>query len=135
MLTGVPLRPQTPPRLGPGSDIADIIKYLGALDQSINTFITRVVTNAQGMLGVHGLSSSGVISQNFTYGSLGIGNQTSIWWSFANIEPDASYMILYSPNVSTGMVMTKQTRTTTGIQFTFSPAVPSGHLLDLCLLR
>jgi len=93
------------------------------------------VTNTSGIMGVHGLSSSGVISQNFTFGSLGVGNQTSLWWSFANIEPDASYMILYSPTISTGMVMTKQTRTTTGVQFTFNPSVPSGMLLDLVLLR
>lgn len=135
MLTGVPLRPLTPPLPSPDAELKDIIQYLRSLDTAINTFITRVVTNAQGMLGVRGLSSSGVISQNFTYGSLGIGNQTSIWWSFANIEPDASYMILYSPNMSTGMVMTKQTRTTTGVQFTFNPNVLSGMLLDLCLLR
>jgi len=135
VLTGVPLRPLTPPLPSPDAELKDIIQYLRSLDTAINTFITRVVTNAQGMLGVRGLSSSGVISQNFTYGSLGIGNQTSIWWSFANIEPDASYMILYSPNMSTGMVMTKQTRTTTGVQFTFNPNVLSGMLLDLCLLR
>lgn len=135
MLTGVPLRVQTPRVPGSEATIADIVKYLADLDQSINTFVTRVVTNASGFLGVHGLSSSGVISQNFIFGSLGIGNQTSIWWSFSNIEPDASYMILYSSNISTGMVMTKQTRTTTGVQFTFNPTTPSGMLLDLVLLR
>lgn len=135
MLVGIPIRPQLPILPALGSDLAAIHRYLQDLEQTINVYMSRIVSNAVGLVGVRGLSSSGVVSQNFIQGSLAIGGHTSLTWGFSNIETDASYMVFYSPSVSTGMVMVGQTRMTTGVAFTFNPAVPSGMLLDILLLR
>lgn len=112
-----------------------IYRYLEDFDRAAANYLSSIVANTVGILGVRGLSGSGTIAQNFVRGSLAIGNQTSLAWTFTGIEGDASYMILYSPNRSTGMVMTVQSRQTTQVLFTFNPACPSGMLLDVMLLR
>ena len=134
MLVGPPIRPILPrlPTAAEGSD--GILRYLQDLERSVNVFFSAVAGQTVGMLGVQGLSSSGTVARNFT-ARLSISNATSAVWSLMRPEPDASYLLLSSPSRSTGMVMTVRTLTTTGVEFTFSPAVPSGMLLDLVLFR
>jgi len=95
---------------------------------------SNIVTNTIGIIGTRGLSGTGTPAENFTK-ILNIGNQTQMSWNFANKEADASFMVFYSPSASTGMVMTKLTKSVSNVLFNFSPAVPSGLLLDLVMFR
>ena len=97
--------------------------------------LSAIVGNTVGMLGVRGLSSTGSVARNFVRQSLTIGNQTSINWIFSNIEIDSSFMVFCFPSVSTGVVMTSYTQATTQVNFVFNPAVPSGILMNILLLR
>lgn len=135
MLHGPSYKPrlQPPPRADEG--LQGIYNYLRDLDQEVGTFFSSIVTDTIGMLGVKGLSSTGIPARNFVKQSLAIGGQTSASWIFTNMEMNASYLIFYSPSVSTGMNLIGQTRMTTAVSFNFQPAVPSGVLLDVLLLR
>lgn len=136
MLIGPPYQPSLPdPPREPNANLKDILEYLRDLPESVGKSLQAIVANTVGLGGVRGISSSGIIPRNFVKQALYIGNTTSASWVFSNIEADASYLIFYSPSVSTGVVLTQQTRTTTAVNFVFNPAVPSGALLDVLLLR
>ena len=135
MLTGPPHRPQLPRPPHETEGLAGIYQYLRQLDQALGVSLSAIVGNTIGMLGVKGLSSSGVVARNFVRQSLNIGGQTSINWVFTNIEVDASFMIFYSPSTSTGAVLTSYTQATTNVNFVFSPVVPSGLTMNIFLLR
>lgn len=135
MLVGPSTQPSLPPVPHEKSSLDDIRRYLRELTDAISIYAASITINTIGLLNTRGLSSTGTRAENFTMKSLLIGNTTSATWGFSNIESNVSYVILFSPNKTTGMVMTGQTRNTTGVVFNFSPVVPSGTLLDICLLR
>ena len=135
MLVGPPHRPHLPAPPHESEGLSGIYRYLHELHQALGVGMSAIVGNSVGMLGIKGLSSSGNIARNFVKQSLQIGNQTSIGWTFTNIEVDASYMLFYTPSSATGMVMTSYTQQTTQALFTFNPAVPSGLTLNIMLVR
>ena len=134
MLVGPPHRAELPRLPVERDGMPGILRYLEDLHRTLTVSLSSVVGQTIGLLGVRGLSSSGTGAQNFVK-TLAIGNQTSVTWAFDNPEPDASYLLFSSPRVSTGVVMTGQTRGVTNVVLTFLPAVPSGLQLDLLLLR
>ena len=135
MLYGVPNRPRLPPSPPDNAETQDIVRYLQSMVDAITVYTTSITGNAVGFLNTRGLSSTGIRSENFVQGLLPIGNLTSAVWTLARFEPNATYLILYSPSRSTGMVLTDLSRTPTTVTFTFNPSVPSGLTLDVCLLR
>lgn len=135
MLIGPSYQSHLPEPPADPSSIHDILEYLRELPEMVGRNIQAIVANTVGIVGVRGLSSSGIMPRNFVKQSLLIGGQTSASWVFPAIESDASYLIFYSPTVTTGVVMVGQTRTTTAVNFRFNPPVSSGILLDVLLLR
>lgn len=135
MLLGPANRPTLPHPPHETQGIRGILDYINELDQALNTYISTLVVDTFGLIGVRGLSSSGTPAQNLVKHSLAIGGATSATWSFDNIELDTSYLLLYGPSRTTGMVLTAYAKQTTGVVFTFRPDVPSGMLLDCVLLR
>lgn len=135
MLVGPPHRaflPRIPDR---AEGLEGVFQYLEDFDRAAANYLSTIVTNTVGMLGVRGLSSSGTIARNFVRHSLVVGGISQAAWVFTGPEADISYMILYSGNRTTGLVMTGQTKQTTQVLFTFSPLPPSGMLMDVLLLR
>ena len=120
---------------GNANSIEGIRRYLEELGRNLKTHYSTIVTNTVGMIGVRGLSGTGVAAQNFVKVGLAIGGQTTAAWLFSSAESDISYMLLYTPSASTGMVITQVSKQTTQALFSFNPTVPSGMLLDILLLR
>lgn len=135
MLVGPSTQPSLPPVPHEKSSLDDIRRYLRELTDAISIYAASITINTIGILNMRGLSTTGTRAENFLMKSLSVGNSTSVTWGFSNIEPNISYAILFSPNKTTGMVMTGQTRNTTGVVFNFSPVVPSGTLLEIMLIR
>lgn len=133
MLVG-PSRPAYPPLPTEAEGLRGILNYLRGLQRFNNDNLSTVVATTIGLLGVRGLSATGTPANNFTRGFLDIGDQTSSVWSLV-MESNATYLVLYSASVSTGVVITDISKGTTSVTFTFNPAVPSGVRLDLVLLR
>jgi len=134
MLIGAPNRPVLPDLPPPGADTRAIREYLALMHHAISVYVSAISASTVGIINVRGFSSTGIRAENFTK-RLAIGGQTSIRWIFTNAEADMSYMLLYSPSATTGMVMTSWTPATTNVLFSFSPAVSSGMFLDLMLVR
>ena len=135
MLVGVPLRPQLPRPPVPEEGLDGIYRYLRVLDHAVQVYISDVLTGAVGFLGTRGISSTGTISQNFVRGALSIGNQTSAVWSFANIEPDASYILFTQPSSTASVAILSISQTPTSARFNFSGIVPTNATMNVLLLR
>lgn len=124
--------PQVPVEAG---SIEAILYYLKDLRDTLDVYLNSIVGGAVGLAGVRGISSSGVIAQNFTKGSLAIGNQTTAVWAFANAEQNPSYLLLYGTNADASFLLTGLAKGTTNVIFSFRAAQASGMLLDICLIR
>ena len=120
---------------GPDPDLRQITDYLADIADRISAQLESVVLNTVGFLGIHGLSSSGISSQNFTYGNLPLGGLTQATWVFTNMELDATYLVFYAISAPASAPLVGQTRATTNVVFNFGGVVPAGVFVDLVLLR
>lgn len=116
--------------------LAGIHNYLRDLDFSVRQFMSSVIINPVGMIGVRGFSATGTAANNFVMGSLQVNGVSSAMWVFDNIESDTSYMVFYNPRIGTAsMSLTTLTQSTTNVMFGFVPTSISGMLLNVMLLR
>lgn len=135
MLVGPPHRAFLPRVPVKEEGLDGIFRYLEDFDRAAANYLSSIVANSVGMLGVRGLSSSGTIARNFTKQSLQIGGLTEAAWVFTGLEADASFMIFASFSSTTGIVMTSTVQQTTQVLLRFNPAAPSGALVNVLLLR
>lgn len=133
MLLGPPAFPRFPGVPRRGADLEDIRKYLENLDEAVQRFFSSIVINSVAVVGLRGLSGSGVGARNFVQ-SLNIGNATLVEWKFSTPEPDPSYLIFHS-YTTTGAIMVRQVRSVSSVLFEFRPATPSGLVMDCFLAR
>ena len=135
MLVGPSARPFLPVPINANADLKAIVLYLQELDKSLSTFQSAIVANTVGLIGVHGLSSTGTVAQNFVQ-SFNITDLTQLNWVFSSFEMDASYMVLgMQSKQSWDSFITETTRTTTDITFNFGGQVASGTLMQVVLIR
>lgn len=135
MLLGVPLRPQLPPVPLVGTDVEGIRRYLQALDQAVFVYISEVLTGAVGLLGVRGISSSGIVAQNFVLPPVPIGNTSAFVIPLPHQESDPSYLLWIQSTAPASTVLKSYTRGTTFVSFNLGAAAPSGAQLHILLLR
>ena len=135
MLVGPSARPFLPVPINANADLTAVIAYLQELDKSLSTFQSAIVANTVGLIGIHGLSSTGTVAQNFVQ-SFNITDLTQLNWVFSSFEADASYIVIgvQSKN-SWDSFVTETSKTTTGMTFNFGGQVASGTILNVVLLR
>ena len=126
MLYGSPSRLSVPLLPQSNTNLQDIVRYIRDAIDALSIYTTSITGNTVGIMNARGFSSTGIRSENFVQGLLPIGGLTSAVWTLARFEPNATYLILYSPSRSTGMVLTDMSRIPTTVTFTFNPVVPSG---------
>ena len=133
MLQGPSYQPRLPRAPSKDEGLDALYEYIKDLEQSLYSIVSNVVVDTVGLLGVRGLSSTGLGAKNFTRFALPIGGGTTAQWIFSNIEQNASYLVLTAPHAS--VLITTVARETTRILFTFSPTILTGTTLDLMILR
>lgn len=117
-----------------GTDVEGLRRYLEALDQAVYIYISGVLTGAVGLLGVRGISSSGIVAQNFVLGPYSVGTNP-LQIRLPNTEPDPSYLLFIQTNMPATFQVATWAQATTYVNLTFSGAPPAGAQVHVLLLR
>lgn len=134
MLVGLPIRPNLPRGLSTNPNLEEVTQYVRDLSHALDIYVAQATSAPVGMIGVRGFSTTGITSQNFVK-SLNIGTATQVRWTFDRIEPDASYLLFWSPTISTGLVVMGVSAATTNVLLMLGAPAPSSCLLSLMLAR
>lgn len=135
MLVGPTSRPVLPKPPEITANLRDVLAYLKELDKALTTFQSNIVSNSVGVLGLRGLSSTGVVAQNFIQ-SFNISGLTTLTWTFTSFESNASYLVFaMQSKTDTTQWVSETTRNTSTVVFNFATQIASGTLMGVLLVR
>ena len=134
MLIGPSHRSFLPRVPDPSEGLDGIYRYLEDFDRAASHYLSAIVANTVGLVGVRGISSTGTVSQNFI-GRLMISAVTQASFIFTGLEANVSYMVFSQPSVSSGVSITGITAETSRILFDFGSVTPTNASLNILILR
>ncbi len=150
-LQGIPARPWLPVP-GPGGvylsvpqDVPDSVQkslrdVLALVERRNNEMLKildnayqDIVNNTNGLLGVQGISGTGVRALNWASVGMNVGGATQFSWSFTATEPDTNYgmRVQLSGAFSPPTIM----KYTNRVELHFGNVTPTGLKADLLLYR